>query len=324
MNKSSRFFSVLVSVVVILGSVYGILHRREILDYLALRNYSPGERIAALAADTTMKDGTRRVFYINHPALNNKKEFRDNCPATEQSIVLGCYVERDGIFLLDVTDQRLSGVIQVTAAHEALHAEYDRLSREERARVNQMTAAFFEGLQDDRIKKTVEQYRAKDSSIVPNELHSILATEVRQLSPELEVYYSRYFTNRVKIVEYSENYEQTFVALNKQVEAYDKELTLLKENIESNRTEIQGANSEIEQQKNRLDNLLSQDRTEEYNAEVPAFNARVNSLNNLIQNTKNLIARHNSVVEKRNAIVTTEQELVEAINSNIVESQTIN
>lgn len=317
MKKFSRLTAGLVSVAILLGSAYGITHRQDIFDYLALRNYAPSERIVALANDTTMKEGVRRVFYINHPALSNKVEFRSNCPSTEKSIVLGCYVQHKGIYLLDVEDERLQGVVQVTAAHEVLHAEYDRLSDNERARIDQMTADFFSRLDDDRIKKTIEQYREKDASVVPNELHSILATEVKNLSPELESYYSQYFNNRTRIVEYSENYEQTFVGLDKQVEGYDKELASLKSTIESNNLEIEGLNNEIELQKSRLDALLSSGRTEEYNASVSEFNTRVNSHNALVETTKRLVAEHNAIVEKRNAIATTEQELVEAINSNI-------
>lgn len=318
MNRFSRLIAGTVSVAVIAICILGVAQRQSILDYLALRSYQPSDRIAALAADTTMNDQTRRVFYINKPALNNKTEFRDKCPATEQSIVLGCYVQHRGIYLLDVDDPRLSGVIQVTAAHEALHAEYDRLSESERENVDRMTSSYFATLKNDRIKKTVEQYRAKDASVVPNELHSILATEVRNLSPELETYYSQYFNNRTKIVTYSESYEQTFVDLDSQVERYDRQLNELKTEIESARLDIEGQNKEIELQKNRLDSLLNSDRTEEYNDAVPEFNAQVNSHNRLLETTKQQIAEYNALVEKRNAIVTTEQQLVEAINSNII------
>lgn len=277
MTRIGRIFTAVFSVVVIAGSIYGITHRQQILDYLALRNYTPSQRVVQLADETTMTGDTRRVFYINHPELNNKTAFRQNCPSTEHSIVLGCYVENKGIYLLDVTDHRLSGVIQVTAAHEVLHAEYDRLSRAERQNVDKMTADYFSQVSNERVKRTIEQYRSKDPSIVPGELHSILGTEIRNLSPELEAYYSKYFDDRSKIVGYSENYEKTFVDLSAQVEDYDRQLQSLKETIESNRVEIEGQSGEIERQKSQLDNLLSSGQTEQYNASVPAFNSEVGS-----------------------------------------------
>lgn len=318
MTRIGRNITVVVSLIVMAASIYGITHRQEILDYLALRNYTPSQRVVQVANDTTMRDETRRVFYVNHPELNDKTQFRQNCPSTVHSIVLGCYVENRGIFLLDVTDQRLNGVIQVTAAHEVLHAEYDRLSSAERENVDKMTAAFFSQLSNERIKSTIERYRSKDASTVPGELHSILGTEVRELSPELEAYYSQYFSDRSKIVSYSEGYEQTFVDLSSQVEKYDTQLDSLKETIESNRVEIQGQGNDIERQKKHLDDLLSSGQTEEYNSSVESFNTAVNNYNRLLQITKSLIAEYNELVESRNNIATTEQELAEAINSNTV------
>jgi uncharacterized protein YukE len=322
MKQFARTTGGILSLIVILGSIYGIFHRQEILDYLALRNYVPSERVVQLADQTTMQDSTRRVFYINHPKLDTKTDFRSHCPTSEQSIVLGCYIQRNGIYLLDVNDERLSGVVQVTAAHESLHAEYDRLSSNEQSRVDQMTASAFANLKNDRIKKTVEQYRSKDPSVVPNELHSILATEVRSLPPELEAYYSQYFKDRGQIVNYSEKYEQTFVDLNTQVDKYDNQLKELKATIESNQVEIEGLGKDIEMQKSRLDALINSGKTEQYNAAVPEFNAQVNGYNNLIARTRSLISQYNAIVEKRNAIATTEQELVEAINSNTLPKQT--
>jgi hypothetical protein len=322
MKKFARVASGILALTILAGSLYGITHRRQILDYLALRNYTPSQRVSALADETTMKDSMRHVFYVNRPILSDKGHFRQSCPSTEQSIVLGCYIQSDGIFLLDVTDERLSGVIQVTAAHEALHAQYDRLSPSERKRVDGLTAAFYSSITDERVKKTVELYRAKDPSVVPNELHSILATEVRNLSPELETYYSQYFKNRGQIVTYSEKYEQTFVGLTNQVDQYDAQLKDMKVTIESNQVQIQGQSSEVERRKALLDSLINSGKTEEYNAAVPGYNAEVNSYNGLINSTKSLIAEYNSVVEKRNAIATTEKELVEAINSNALPKQT--
>lgn len=317
MKQFLRFVVGIVGILVIVGSIYGLFNRQAILDFLALRNYNPPERVVALADDTTMQDGTRRVFYVNHPELNDKTSFRQNCPTNEHSIVLGCYVERNGIFLLDVTDERLAGIIQVTAAHEVLHAEYDRLSSSERKRVDGLTAAFFATLTDERVKKTVEEYRSKDPSVVPNELHSILATEVKNLSPELEQYYSQYFKDRSKIVAYSERYEQTFVDLNNQVDKFDEQLNQLKIEIESNKVAIEGQSKDIDQQKNRLDTLMNSGNTDAYNDAVPAFNSQVNEYNGLINQTRALIGQYNSIVEKRNAIATAEQELAEALNSNV-------
>lgn len=321
-TKSSKSLaSIIVSVGVIAGSVYGVLHARDILDWAILRNYNPPAQVVQLADQTTMTDTARRVFYVNKPDIQDKANFKGSCSQAEQTIVLGCYVENKGIYLLGVDDPRLQGVVQVTAAHEVLHAHYDRLSGDERAKVDRMTAEYFAGLNNDRVKKVVENYRKKDASIVPNELHSILGSEVRNLSPELEAYYGKYFKDRNAVVAFSEKYEQTFVDLESQVEAYDAQLADLRVSIDSNQQKLKDSEVRIDAEKRRLDGLLASNRTEEYNASVAGFNGLVNQHNAVIRQTQSLIEQYNRTVEVRNSLATTEAQLVEAIDANSLPKQ---
>jgi uncharacterized protein YukE len=316
MRKTPNIFAGISSVLIVIGSIYAFLNRQELYDWIALRNYEPSARIVQLADSTTMQPETRRVFYVNRPDIQDKQAFRNSCDAREQSIVLGCFINTRGIFLLDVTDPRLNGIVEVTSAHEVLHAMYDRLDAKERAEVDRMTTEFFKTLNNERIKKAIENYRAKDPSVVPNELHSILGSEVRNLSPELEAYYARYFSNRSAIVDLSEKYEQQFVDLENQVAEYDKQLAKMKSEIEENQQLLPGQESDIENEKARLDRLLQAGRVEEYNAGVAGFNQQVNRYNALIAQTKSTIEQYNAVVQKRNEIATAEQELVQAIDAN--------
>lgn len=321
MKPFVKVTSIIVSIAVIAGSVYAVTNTRDILDWFALRNYTPSQQLVTLADQTTMNDQTRRVFYVNHPEVLDKPEFKVSCTQAEQTIVLGCYITNDGIFLLKVDDPRLEGILQVTAAHEVLHALYDRLSAKERADVDRMTSEFFATLDNERIKTTVENYRAKDPAIVPNELHSILASEVRTLSPELEAYYARYFTNRGAVVDYSEKYEQTFIGIETQVKDYDVRLEQLKTEIDQSQASLEGTEIEIDTQKQRLDALLNANEVEAYNASVPGFNALVNRHNALIKTTQAQVDEYNQIVEARNALATTEAELVEAIDANSIPKQ---
>lgn len=305
-----------VALVIVIAITIGALTKmQDIYDWFALRNYTPPAKVVKLADDTTMNDYARKIFYVNHPDLNEKTTFNGHCRTTEQSIVLGCFIENKGIFLLDVNDTRLSGVMEVTAAHEVLHAAYERLSSEERKKVDKMTEDFFEDIKDDRIKTAVKNYRDKDPSVVPNELHSILGTEVSELSPELEQYYSKYFKNRKQIAKFSEQYEQTFVDLRNQVEDLDVEMESIKKQIDNNQSGLSTKNQQIEAERAELDALLSAKRIEEYNSKVSNFNQLVSSYNSLINKTKQLITEYNSLVEKRNSLATQEQDLVNSIDS---------
>ncbi len=110
-----------------------------------------------------------------------------------------------------------------------LHAAYDRLSDKEKDRVNNLLSTAYTNITNERIRKNVEQYRQRDPAIVANELHSILGSEVPDLSADLEKYYANYFVDRSKVVALSQQYEAEFIAHEEQVEGYDAQLQALKQ-----------------------------------------------------------------------------------------------
>lgn len=314
MNLFKRIFSALLTITVVIGLGFAWANRRDIQDWWALRDYTPPSDVVELADITTMTDGARRVFYVNNPLIVDEVQFNSACKP-ESTIVLGCYIPRDGIYLYDVDDPRLDGVKQVTAAHELLHAEYERLSADEKGRVDSLTQQTLSTITDQRILDTVEEYRKNDPSVVPNELHSILASEVRELPDELEEYYSKYFLNRQKIVEFSEKYEAEFSSRRDTVNQYDQQLAQLKLEIEAGQTDLNLQYQALQEQKNTLDALLDAGQTEEYNAQVPGFNQSVNSYNNYVRTVSAKISQYNTLVEKRNALAVEVQQLVESIDS---------
>jgi hypothetical protein len=315
--RTRRVVSLSVSVLVLLLAIFAIVFRQDISDYLRLRSYTPSPEIAALADNTTMLPGARRVFYVNHPEVTDKSSFNHHCRGqdSEHTIVLGCYVQTQGIYLLDVDDERLSGIKEVTAAHELLHAAYDRLSNKERTEINSLLELYYSTLQDERIKQTIEVYRQQDQSIVTNELHSIIGTEVRNLTPELEEYYGKYFSDRSKIVSYSEQYEQAFIERRNQIREYDQQLTDLKTQIDNLEAQLAHTDQELKTQRDHMTQLRSSGQTDAYNAQVPSYNSKVNQYNKDIDELSALIVRHNEIVQKRNSIAAEEAELVEAIDS---------
>ncbi len=308
----------LVFTVLIAGLAVIVANMQAVSDWWMLHSYTPDQRVVQLADETTMKSDTRRVFYINHPQLDDKSEFNGHCRTVEQTIVLGCFIDHDGIYLLNVTDPRLDGVVEVTAAHETLHAMYARLDDAERAKVDKMTASFFATLNNERIKKTIAGYRAKDPSVVPNELHSILGTEVRNLSPELENYYKQYFSDRTKIVDYSDKYEQVFTSIEVKAKSFDDRLTALKRTIDANEAEIESKTAALDNKQRELNGLRSAGNIDEYNRQVPVYNAMIRDYNGLINQTKLQIDEYNALLNQRNQLVIQQQQLHKSIDSNSI------
>lgn len=313
--RSKKLSSLIIVLVILAVPLVAYAERQSVFDMYRLYGYTAPAEVSQLATDTTMLSSTRRLFYVYHPSIEDKVAFNSHCRSDEQTIVLGCYVDRQGIYLLQVTDTRLDGVEQVTAAHETLHAAYARLGGRERKKVDAMTTAAFASLDDQRVKDTIELYRQKDPSVVPNELHSILGTEVQTLPADLENYYKRYFADRSKIVAYSEQYEQAFTARKNQISDYDAQLAGLKDQIGKLQASLITTAASLQAQRSHMDSLKSSNQIAAYNAAVPGYNAKVKSYNADIDNLSSLVDQYNDIVPKRNAIASEEQDLVQAIDS---------
>jgi len=301
--------------------IAALSQRQSIYDWWVLRSYTPPAAIEKLATDTDMTEKAKTIFYVAKPELKAKDEFRGSCESAEKTIVLGCYKTGSGIYVYDVTDARLNGVQQVTAAHEMLHAAYERLSRDEKQRVNELTSQEYAKLTDERIRKNVEAYRTRDASVVPNELHSIIATEVLTVSSELETYYKQYFNDRSKIVAFSVQYESEFSKRTAAVEAYDVQLAKLKLDINALNDSLAAKGKVIDAESNRLDALLAANKIAEYNSGIPGYKKLVTAYNSDVSKLKSTIATYNSIVGERNLVVEDEQELFDAIDTRVPDAK---
>ncbi len=314
MKFLKRISIFLVTVIVLGGVPLAWFGKQEIADWWMLREYTPPQEVVQLADETTMTPKARRLFYVNHPQIAQANQFNQAC-SQEASIIIGCYISDQGIFIYDIADQRLAGIKQVTAAHEMLHVAYERLSADEKQRIDRLTNAFFLELNNPRIKESIEKYRTRDPYIVPNELHSILATEVAVLTPELEEHYKKYFINRQAVIGFSKHYEAEFTNREQQVTNYDNQLANLKSEIEANQSKLSAQAVALNNEKQRLDNLLAQNLIAEYNSGVPGFNADIRAYNALVKQIDESINQYNTIVSKRNDIALEIHDLANSIDS---------
>lgn len=306
---------------VIVAALVGIWQEQAIVDWYKLRGYQAPARIAQLADETTMTDYARKLYYVNRPQLITKSSFSSYCPTgTEQTVVLGCYTSGDrGIFLLDVENAELDGIEQVTAAHEMLHAGYDRLSDGERERLNVLLAHFYENeLKNVTIKNVIDSYKKTEPDHLPDEIYAIFATQVDELPVELERHFRHYFTERAKVVAFYNEYEAAFTSRQKRIEAYDIQLSAWKAEINHRDQQVKRSRDALERKNQQLTEHQTSQRYEAYNAGVDEYNALVASYNAELQALKNLITAYNNTVELRNAIAFEERSLVEAISASPV------
>lgn len=291
-----------VGVLVVLLGLLGLtwVQRQAVADWMKLRGYQAPATVAALATEDTMTPEATKLFYVNHPDIVSGTAFSSNCPVGgEKTVVLGCYKGNDrGIFLYDVTDERLNGVEQVTAAHEMLHAAYRRLSPAERKQVDGWLIAYYQNeLTDQRIKDTLESYKKSEPNDVVNEMHSIFATEIATLPSNLETYYKRYFENRAKVIAYTNQYQAEFTTRQDQITTYDSQLKSLKSQIDANEAALKQQRSALDKLAQQMQSTKAKGDTATYNSMVPGYNAKVNAFNVLLETTKSQIAQYNDIVE---------------------------
>jgi hypothetical protein len=316
LSRKTIITQTILSGIFITIAALAIFQRQNIQDWWALRSYQPSASISQLAQDTTMTDKSKRVFYLNDPKIQDKAAFYESCKFGENTIVLGCYIENEGIYLLKVNDSRLAGVEEVTAAHEMLHAAYDRLGTSEKVDVDNLLNDFYTNLKDAEIRSKIELYR-KNGADITNELHSILGTEVETLSPALEKYYSKYFTQRTKVVAYALQYEAEFLSRKNKVIELDAKLKSIEQQVVANNTELDQLQKSINAESDRLDSLLRSGQIEAYNNAVPAYNRRIPQFNAIVTQTENLVAQYKQILDERNKIAIEAQELNKALDSSI-------
>lgn len=318
MRKTGKLLALFfMSLLVVLPAV-AWWQAQAISDWWALRGYSPPARVAALAVDTTMTDYGRHIFYVNRPELiSDVNQFHKECPQSEQTIVLGCFhSSQRGIEIYDVKDPRLSGIHEVTAAHEMLHAAYERLKGEEKSSLNKELLEYLEqGLSDERIRETLKTYVGLSQSEMLNEMHSIFGTEAATLPAELESHYKKYFSNRAAVTSLAENYDNEFAGRLKAIEDYDARIESLKTSIDGQSAALESKRQQIIAERQRLDGLRAAGDINQYNSGVAEFNSRVDSYNSGVSRLRRDINSYNALVQERNALASELRSLESSIDT---------
>ena len=312
MKRLKRYLLTAITIAVV---IMGIRFTQELEDWSKLLTYEPPPEVARLATATTMTDSARRLFYLNQPTIEATRSFLNLCKGSEHTIVLGCYVVSKGIFLQEITDARLQGVMEVTAAHELLHAVYQRMSLFDQTQINQQLQAVLSNLQNPRILKLVTTYGSQDPRSVASELHSIFGTELRSLSPELETHYRRYFTDRASIVALSEQYEGVFTTLKGKAKILSEQLNTQNLALEQLVEQVKQESKMVEVDRSNLQTAIVANPQDDYTSRVSAFNDRVQNYNQLVIQLKAQTASYNQLVTARNSISQEEKSLFESLEN---------
>ncbi len=260
-NKIVRSGSLLAWVLVVglvaLGAVM-IYQPYLMRDLVVSSTYQPTAEVQQILAKLDLNPAVTKTVYASRPEVNNADQFNQNCQQREASVaILGCFANSQ-IFVYQVTDANLNGVMEATMAHEVLHAVYQRLPASEKERINGLLEENYRLNKNPELDKRLELYAKIEPGERANELHSILGSEFKNLTPELETYYQQIFKQRQTVTGFYQQYASRFIDLNQQLDQIKSELTSLEQAIVSQRN-----NYEAE--------------SESLNADINDFNQRANS-----------------------------------------------
>lgn len=313
--------------IVLAISLFIVLNRQYLLDSIHFWSYKPTASVASIADKITLTDTGQFIFYAARPEVDDSNTFNARCGRTEQSTaVLGCYVS-DRIYLYDVTEPRLDGIKEVTAAHEMLHAVYQRMSDDERSKINRLVEVEYEKISSDpEFADRMAFYARTEPGERDNELHSIIGTEVESISPDLEAHYAKYFTNRRAIVELHSNYKAEFTKLEKQADALAAQLDKLSKEIDSSskqyNNDVEDLNKDIlDFNKRATSGSFSSQAA--FTSERQALQKRVASLNGLRSSISAKIDQYESIRKQYNETVTQSKKLYQSIDSTLAPAPSV-
>ena len=219
--------------------------------------------LVRLADEATMTPRARDIFYRSVPQIDGDRalfEAHCNLPnVPDSSVELACYAPSDNrIFILRIDDPQLRSEMTVAAAHEMLHAAYRKMTTSERSAIDKELRAALPTVMNDSLRNQLKQYRISEPGQENNELHSILGTEHRTLTPALEAHYAQFFVNRGAVVAQSEAWESVFSDLKLKIQRTEKQIRDLRAEMAEDR---------------RRNNIAA------YNSKVPRVNALVRQYN---------------------------------------------
>ncbi len=301
---------------------WAYLHPQPIIDQVTVWQFSPSLPVIAHTERLSFTERGTFLYYASQPVVSPGEVFAIACPARaneEDYGILGCYQPSNKtIFLFDVTDIRLDGTEDVTAAHEMLHAAWDRLDDDERRRIETLLEAEYEVLSaDPAFADRMAFYARTEPGQRANELHSIIGTEVHELQPELEKYYATYFTDRSIVTALHTTSNAVFVDLQNEADALVAQLESLRTGIEGDYASYTSGytafNSSVGDFNRRADSggFTSQ---AQFNRERDNLLARKNSLDTLFGTITARSAQYDDLATQLDAINSTSAELSRGLN----------
>lgn len=303
--------------------ILAVLNRQTLLDTFTAMQYQPTAEITSVESKLQLTDAGQKIFRASHPALASQSEFNQDCESHSVEVsILGCY--RAGtIYVYNIDEPELDGIIESTFAHELLHAVWERLESGERSELADLLNEVYLSTQYHRVlADDLETYPAADQI---DELHSRIGTQVKALPEKLERHYAKYFKDQDDIVDFYENYSEPFHALEAEISGLEDRLADLKQEIDTKTDNYYERSEKLSAEIDEFNTCAGTEgcfrSTADFTSHRTALVSEQSALEDLYYEVDRLINDYNSLVAEYNNNVLRSQNLENAINSNVLKEE---
>jgi chromosome segregation ATPase len=325
-TKKSPIGSIIAAIVTLFFvglTIWAWVNKQYVFDLVSVIRYTPSAQVTNIVANSTMTDRAKFDFYASQPSVQSANDFNSNCKKLQEyTAVLGCY-NNSKIYIYNITNSELNGIINVTASHEMLHAVWARMSDSEKQKITVLLEQAYNKLNNDNLKKTMSYYDKTEKDQRDNELHSILGTEYGNIGSDLEKYYSQYFSDRSALVTMYNKYQSIFDNIQKQSDQIASQLnsmaTLLNKEIASYNQTVKNLNVDISQLNNSAKTIDKADEqaVANFNNKRQQILDSISSANESKQKIDSNTATYNNLLNQYNQLTIKSNELNSSIDSTI-------
>lgn len=228
--------SIVAQSAIIASAGWAVANPRAVSDAVTVWRYDATPAISSYATRAGMSERGRFLFYASLPEVVPADDFNAVCSRDQPEVgVLGCYTLAAGrIYLYDITNVELAPFEVVIAAHEMLHAAWDRLTVDEQAPLaDALEQVFATVAPDSELALRIASYEEFEPTSRIPELYAIVGTELPDLPPELELHYAEYFDDRAAVVTLWQQVEAIFIELETNLERLSAEIDRLSAEIDA-------------------------------------------------------------------------------------------
>lgn len=306
-KRSKRKFIViaLILIFVVWPAITSAFH-----DQFAVAFYSGSEQIKQLADKSGMNTHGKALFYSTNPEIVDYPTLQHHCPGDSEGVVeYGCFlVAQNKIYILNIPDQRISGLMAISAGHEMLHKAFSMIEPTEKATLTKELNDYkLANASNKDFNDLIQPYidiKVTESELV-DEIDSLVGTEVAYTNDALEANYSKYFSNR---------------QLNPNAESDIKStLAEISDGLTSERSRIEQMGSQLDHTLSVTKGVKAQLDRDEYYGNIYNYNLNVPIYNKDVDIYNSQLSAYNNAVDSFNAKLRDYQ----AIFSNLKAAQNI-